>query len=160
MSSITIDAPESRPLYPSTTAHRPAQLQSIFKTIIWTAGAAVFCLAMFDFYAQTYAHATEIALQQAQAAKLDLNKDLRMADIAPFISGSPEVSTLPADRYTHMCKEMKQYTWKGFFKEYTLSLYVGLGENPSIDFVHGPGEVIEETQRPSSPLSKRLEHVN
>ncbi|QGQ26388.1 hypothetical protein F1728_28565 [Gimesia benthica] len=156
MSTITIDAPEARPLYPSTTAHHQTQFQSIFKTIIWSAGVILFCLAMFDFYAQTYAHETEIALQKAQAAKLDLNKDLRMSDITPFISGSPSISTLPADRYTHMCKEMKQYTWNGFFKTYTLSLYVGLGENPSIDFVHGPGDVVEAKKRPRAPQIRKL----
>lgn len=160
MSTITIDAPEARPLYPSTTTAHPTQYQAVFKTAIWIAGAAVLCLAMTDFYAQTYAHETEIALQQAQAEKLDINKDLRLGDIAPYISGSPTVSTMPADKYTHMCKVMKQYTWKGFFKDYTLSLYVGLGENPSIDFVHGSGDVVEETQRPSSRTTIRYEDVN
>ncbi|QDV18918.1 hypothetical protein Pan153_35790 [Gimesia panareensis] len=156
MSTITIDAPEARPLYPSTTAHHQTQIQSIVKTIIWTAGAIIFCLAMFDFYAQTYAHETEIALQQAQAEKLDLNQDLRLNDIAPYIAGAPIISTRPADKYTHMCKEMKQYTWKGFFKNYTLSLYVGLGENPSIDYVHGPGNVTEESHRPIAP---KINHI-
>ncbi|MCA9015520.1 MAG: hypothetical protein KDA77_09350, partial [Planctomycetaceae bacterium] len=140
MSTITIDAPESRSVYPSTTVSTERNYPLIIKTFAWILGTVAFCLAMVDFYAQTYASETGIALQTAQEKMLEVNQDLRISDIEKYIVGSPIVQTRPADKYTHMCKEMKQYTWKGFFKTYSISVYLGLGNDPSIDFVHGPGK--------------------
>ncbi|WP_417378101.1 hypothetical protein [Gimesia sp.] len=153
MSTITIEAPESRSNGPSTFSVE-SYTQSAIRMLTWTLGTIVFCLAMIDFYAQTYAHETELALQHAQTEMLDQNKDLRMSDVNLYIAGTPSVVTKPADNHTQMCKKMKQYTWKGFFKDYSISVYVGLGENPSIDFVHGPGEMIKDL--PTHTLGKTL----
>jgi len=152
MSSITINAPEARPLYPSKEASARINYEAAIKTGLWSIGTIVFCLAMVDFYAQTYARETQIGLQSAQTEKQEINQDLRISDITPFIVGSPTIQTRPADKYTSMCKEMRQYTWKGFFKSYSISVYIGLGDNPSIDFVHGPGDIAEETGNQSASL--------
>lgn len=151
MSSITIDAPESRSVYPSTTVSTDVSTeknyQTVLKTSVWISGIIVFCLAMVDFYAQTYANETGFALQSAQEQFLELNKDLRVSNIDQYIVGSPTVQTRPADKYTHMCKNMKQYTWKGFFKTYSITVYLGLGNDPSVDFVHCSGDTTEKPTR-------------
>ena len=153
MSTITIEAPQSRSNDPSTLSVE-SFIQSTIKTLSWTLGTIVFGLAMIDFYAQTYAHETELALHLAQTEMLDQNKDLRMSEVNQYIAGTPSCVTMPADNHTQMCKKMKQYTWKGFFKDYSITVYVGLGENPSIDFVHGPGEMVEDI--PAHTLGKAL----
>jgi len=153
MSTMSIEAPEARSSYPFTSSVE-SYAQSAIRMLAWTLGAIVFCLAMVDFYAQAHAHETELALQHAQNEMLDQNKDLRMSDVNKYIAGKPSVLTRPADNHTQMCKKMKQYTWKGFFKDYSISVYIGLGENPSIDFVHGPGEIIEDF--PTHTLGKAL----
>ncbi|QDT92015.1 hypothetical protein [Gimesia algae] len=153
MSTITIDAPESRSNYPSTLTIE-TYTQTVIRMLTWVLGSIVFCLAMVDFYAQTYAHETELALLQAQTEMLEQNNDLRMSDVNQYIAGTPSVLTRPADNHTQMCKKMKEYTWKGFFRDYTILVYVGLGENPSIDFVHGPGEMIKDL--PAHTLGKTL----
>ncbi|QDT43361.1 hypothetical protein Pan241w_34610 [Gimesia alba] len=144
MSSITIDAPEARSVYPSTTVSTENNYQTIIKFSVWTLGTIIFCLAMIDFYAQTYASESGIALQTAQEDMSELNKDLRLSEIENYLVGAPTVQSGPADKYTHMCKEMKKYTWKGFFKTYSITVYLGLGNDPSVDFVHTPGETIEK----------------
>lgn len=153
MSTMTIEAHDSRTSNPSTLSVE-SYAQATIRILTWTLGTIVFCLAMIDFYAQTYAHETELALQHAQTEMLDQNKDLRMSEVNQYIAGTPSVVTRPADDHTQMCKKMKQYTWKGFFKDYTITVYVGLGENPSIDFVHGPGEMIKSI--PTHTLGKTL----
>jgi len=152
MSSITINTPEARTLYPSKEVSAQINYEAVIKTGLWSIGIIVFCLGMVDFYAQTYARETQIGLQSAQAEKQEINQDLRISDIKPFIVGSPTIQTRPADKYTNMCKEMRQYTWKGFFKSYSISVYIGLGGNPSIDFVHGSGDLAEGTGKPSATL--------
>ena len=152
MTTVSIDAPESRSLHSSTNIQSQRSYLTAIKTVVWVTGTLLVCLALFDFYAQTYANETGIALEHAKHEKLNQNKDLRLSEIAPYISGSPTVVTRPADRYKHMCKEMKQYTWKGFFKNYSISVYIGLGENPSIDYVHGPGDLMQNTKHQSSSL--------
>tara|TARA_R110002111_G_scaffold258083_1_gene326882 strand:- start:132695 stop:133153 length:459 start_codon:yes stop_codon:yes gene_type:complete len=152
MSTVTIDAPEARTAYPSIPVPSKRFYQVATKIVIWSLGTIIFSLAMIDFYAQTHASETGIALQSAQAEKLEINQDLRISDIGSYIVGSPTVETRPADKYTHMCKEMKQYTWKGFFKNYSISVYMGLGNNPSIDFVHGPGDLIKDAETQNSSL--------
>lgn len=147
MSTITIDAPESRSTYPATAVSTEKNYQTVLKTSVWILGTIVFCLAMIDFYAQTYANESGFALQSAQEQLLEVNKDLRVSNIDQYIVGSPTVQTRPADKYTHMCKKMKQYTWKGFFRTYTISVYLGLGNDPSIDFVHCPGDTAEKPTR-------------
>ncbi|QDV51522.1 hypothetical protein [Gimesia fumaroli] len=144
MSSITIDAPESRSAYPSSTVSTEKDYQSIIKISVWILGAIIFCLAMIDFYAQTYANESGFALQTAQEDLLKLNEDLRVSDIENYLVGSPTVQTSPADKYTHMCKQMKKYTWQGFFQTYSISVYLGLGNDPSVDFVHVSGETTEK----------------
>ncbi|WP_417382994.1 hypothetical protein [Gimesia sp.] len=153
MSTLTIEAHESRSNDPSTHSLE-SFTQSAIKCLSWTLGTILFGLAMVDFYAQTYAHETELALQHAQTKMLELNRDLRMSEINEYIAGTPSVVTRPADNHTQMCKKMKQYTWNGFFKDYSISVYVGLGEDPSIDFVHGPGEMIKDL--PTHTLGKAL----
>lgn len=143
MSSITIDAPEARTVYPASTVSSSKTYQAVIKYTVWTLGAVIFCLAMIDFYAQTYANESGIALKSVKEELLEVNKDLRISDVEKYIVGSPIVQTRPADKYTHICKEMKQYTWKGFFKTYSITIYLGLGTNPSVDFVHCPGETKE-----------------
>lgn len=152
MSSITMDAPETRSAYPSVQVSTERNYQAVIKMVVWSLGTIIFCLAMVDFYAQTHASETGIALQSAQVEKLEINKDLRISDIGQYIVGSPTVQTRPADKYTNMCKEMKEYTWKGFFRSYSISIYVGLGNDPSIDFVHGPGDLIKGAENQNSTL--------
>tara|TARA_R110002095_G_scaffold208540_2_gene194331 strand:- start:7975 stop:8433 length:459 start_codon:yes stop_codon:yes gene_type:complete len=152
MSTVTIDAPEARTVYPSLPVPSKKFYQTVTKIVIWSLGTIFFCLAMIDFYAQTHASETGIALQSAQAEKLEINKDLRVSEVERYIIGSPTVHTCPADKYTHMCKEMKQYTWKGFFRNYSISVYLGLGKDPSIDFVHGPGDLMKNTETQNSTL--------
>ena len=144
MSSITIDAPEARSVYPSTTVSTEKSYQTIIKLSVWISGAIIFSLAMIDFYAQTYANESGIGLQTAQEDLLEFNEDLRLSNIENYIVGSPTVQTGPADKYTHMCKQMKKYTWQGFFKTYSITVYLGLGNDPSIDFVHFQGETAEK----------------
>ncbi|WP_339729202.1 hypothetical protein [uncultured Gimesia sp.] len=144
MSSITIDAPEARSAYPSKTVSAKKNYQAVIKISVWILGTIIFCLAMVDFYAQTYANETGFALQSMKDELLEVNKDLRISDIDQYVVGSPTVQTRPADKYTHICKQMKQYTWKGFFKTYSISIYLGLGNNPSIDFVHCQGDTKEK----------------
>lgn len=152
MSTISFDAPEARSGYPSSKFLTTNYYQTGIKITVWTLGLIVLCLAMVDFYAQTHANETGIALQSAQNEKLEINEDLRISDIDKYIVGSPVVRTRPADKYTNMCKQMKEYTWKGFFKNYSISVYLGLGSDPSVDYVHGPGDLVKESNQKSSSL--------
>jgi len=136
MSSVIINAPEVHSLYPQAEVSTKNNYETVIKTGLWFLGTIVFCLAMIDLYAQTFASETQIGLQSAKIEKLKLNRDLRFSDINPLIVGSPTIHTQPADKYKHICKSMKQYTWNGFFKSYSVTVYIGLGEDPSIDFIH------------------------
>ncbi|MFK7777378.1 MAG: hypothetical protein QM501_04565 [Gimesia sp.] len=136
MSSVAIDASEQHTCNPSKFTSVQINYEAVMKTCLWSVGTIVFFLAMIDFYAQTYASETQIGLLNAKEANLELNQDFRISEISPFIVGSPVIKTLPTDKYKHMCKEMIQYRWKGFFKSYSIFVYIGIGENPSIDFVH------------------------
>ncbi|MCH9724450.1 MAG: hypothetical protein K0U86_06055 [Planctomycetes bacterium] len=151
MSSIPINAPDARILYPGKeVAFDLNNYQFVIQTILWSAGIIIFCLALVDFYAHTYARETEVGLQLAQIEKLKINQDLRISDIKPFIVGSPNIQTRPADKYIHMCKEMKQYTWHGFFKSYSISVYIGISKDPSIDFIHGTNDLALRAESTSS----------
>ncbi|WP_298866690.1 hypothetical protein [uncultured Gimesia sp.] len=151
MSSIPIDTPDARILDPpKEVAFELNHYQFAVQTILWSAGTIVFCLAMVDFYAHTYARETEAGLQLAQIEKQKINQDLRISDIKPFIVGSPMIQTRPADKYFHMCKEMKQYTWHGFFKSYSISVYIGISNDPSIDFIHGTNDLALLAEKTSS----------
>lgn len=152
MSNITLNPPEVRASKPSKNSSNPSRYESIVKTILWTLGTIVVCLAIVDLFAQTHARETEIGLQNAQAEKLDVHKDLRISDIDSLIIGSPTVEIRPADKYTNMCLKMKKYTWKGFFKNYSISVYIGQGVDPSIDFIHGSGDHSQSTDNYSVSL--------
>lgn len=152
MSTIIIDAPEAHSLDPQRQIRTEHFSHTALKMIVWTLTTIIFGLVLFDFYVQTQAKETKIALQCAQTEKLEVNKDLRVSEIDQYIAGSPVVQTRPADQHTNICKEMKQYTWKGFFKNYSISVYVGIGKDPSVDFVHSPGETIISSEEQTSTL--------
>ncbi len=152
MSTISIDTPESHSVYSARQFSNTPVSTNVLKMTIWTLGTIICCLVLIDFYAQTQAKETKIALQCAQTEKLEVNQDLRFSEIEQYIAGSPAVVTRPADSHTNMCKEMKQYTWNGFFKSYSISVYVGIGKDPSIDFVQSEGDTIKDPFEQTSTL--------
>ena len=97
-------------------------------------------LVLIDFRAKSAAQSTSSAWQEAQSRKLMENQDLRRSELAAYIEGHPEKTTAETDKHRSLAvTTVERYRWRGIFRDYGVEVYLGLGVDPAVELIEGPG---------------------
>jgi hypothetical protein len=116
----------------------------VIRTVVWGTLGVLVVLTLLDMKSRVAAQRTRDAWQAAQKEKVDSNRDLHRSDLEPMIQGSPSLPPVEeeADRHQDICRKVLRYTWPGIVRDYTVSVYLGLGQDASVEFIEGPGKVV------------------
>ena len=128
----------------STAGNSAAKRSMVIRVVVWGSLAVMAVLTLLDVRSRMAAQRTRDAWIAALDQKVDSNRDLRQSELEPLIAGSPRLPPTkePADRHQRICRDVLRYTWPGILRSYTVSVYLGLGEDASVEFIEGPGEVV------------------
>ena len=122
----------------------------IIRVVVWGGVAVMALLTLLDMRSRVAAQGTRDAWIAAQDEKIKQNKDLHRSDLDSLIQGSPRLppEEAPADRHQTVCRSMLKYTWPGILRSYTINVYLGLGDDASVEYIEGPGKVAEGENEP------------
>ena len=116
----------------------------VTRGIIWGGIAVLALMAAFDFRAKHAATRTADAWRVAQAEKFAADEEFYYSELAASIRGNPARATRPARKHRGVARDEETFTWNGVFRSYPVTVYLGLGEDRSVEFIEGPA-------RPVSP---------
>ena len=112
----------------------------------WTIRGVVFgvlgvllVLALLEFQTKTAATGTAAAWRAAMKAK-PVDAELTKSEFGQVVvQGRPTMVSGPAEANSYSAKTVETYTWSGVFRQYVVKVYIGLGTDPSIEAITGPG---------------------
>ena len=97
-------------------------------------------LALLDFRAKQAAAGTAEAWRAGLKSKGE-HGDLYKSEFEKIpVQGSPGVVTVQAAVKTASAVSSNTYTWKGTFRSYVVKVTFGMGNDPSVEEIEGPGE--------------------
>jgi hypothetical protein len=97
-------------------------------------------LALLDFRAKQSATSTAEAWRSALRAKGETS-DLTKSEFSQIaVKGGPEITSAKAGPNGMLAVTVDTYVWKGTFRTYTVKVYFGLGNDPTVEQIEGPGE--------------------
>lgn len=112
----------------------------IIRGIVFGGLAVLLVLALLDFQAKTAAQTTADAWHAAMKSKTE-EQDLKKSEFSKIpVQGSPQMVSQQAGPNPFAAKTIETYTWSGTFRKYTVKVFVGMGADPSIESIQGPGE--------------------
>lgn len=115
------------------------------RIVIFGALGVLVVLALIDYRAKTAARNTGNAWREALKGKA-FNASLRQSELTPYIEGSPRTSRRPltaAEKAEfRLATEVETYTWTGILRNYKVEVIFGLGEDPSVEGINGPGDTV------------------
>ena len=115
---------------------------SLVRVVVWGTLAVVVLLGASDMRLKRAAEGTRDAWLKAKADENSRNKDLRQSQLAAHVQGSPTVSTAPTKKH-RLAVSVTTYVWDGFFRDYQIDVYLGLGKDPSVEIIDGPGRAAD-----------------
>lgn len=118
------------------------------KTMDWIIRGTVFgvlgvllIVALLDFTAKQSAQGTADAWRAALKAK-DEHADLFKSEFDKVpVKGSPTVTTTQSATRSITANSVSTYVWRGTFRTYTVKVSFGMGNDPTVESIDGPGEV-------------------
>jgi hypothetical protein len=127
----------------SKTAKQPpksAIRDWIIRGIVFGGLALLLVLALLDFQAKTAAQKTADAWHAALKSKTE-EQELTKSEFSKIpVQGSPQMVSEQAGPNQFAAKTLETYTWSGTFRKYTVKVFVGMGADPSIESIQGPGD--------------------
>ena len=130
----------------SSKNRKTGQLRDwIIRGVIFGVLGVLLILALLDFRAKQAAASTAEAWRAALKGVAE-HADLSKSDFEKIpVKGSPVVTTTKPETKTIFASSFNTYTWKGTFRTYVVKVTFGLGNNPSVEQVEGPGEPQERS---------------
>ncbi len=96
-------------------------------------------LGLFDFQAKQSATSTADGWRTALRAKGEDNELTKSEFDKLPIHGKPTMTSEAAGSNSFAAKSLNTYTWTGIIRSYVVKVYLGLGNDPTIETVTGPG---------------------
>ncbi len=129
-------------------AATPSPCRRVGRIILWCALAVLVALAVLDFRTKSAAEQTGNAWRNALRQK-PIGVDLTQSELAKYIQGKPSRKTLekPPKRSGIPAKTADVYVWKGIFRQYEITVFLGLGSDPSVELVEGPGQTRDHEKK-------------
>ena len=113
----------------------------IIRGVVFGILGVLLILALLDFQTKQAATRTAEAWRAARRSVPE-HADLRLSEFKKVaVRGRPAFVSGPAGANSFAAKTLDTYTWRGIFRTYTVKVYIGLGKDPAIEEVEGPGAV-------------------
>ncbi len=110
----------------------------IIRGVVFGVLGLLLILAVLDFQAKQAATGTAAAWRGA-VQKQDETSDLRKSEFDKIpLQGNPSTTSAKAEANSYAAVTVNTYTWKGTFRSYVVKVYVGMGNDPSIEHIEGP----------------------
>ena len=101
--------------------------------------AVLLVLALREFQTKQAATGTAAAWRAAMKAK-PVDAELTKSEFGKVVvQGRPTMVAGPAEANSYSAKTVETYTWSGVFRQYVVKVYIGLGTDPSVEAITGPG---------------------
>ena len=112
----------------------------IIRGVVFGVLGILLIMALLDFGAKQSASKTAEAWRAALRAKGE-DGDLTQTELRNIrVSGSPSVTTVTSPTRSTLANTVDTYVWKGTFRSYTVKVSFGLGTDPTVKEIAGPGE--------------------
>jgi hypothetical protein len=107
--------------------------------VVFGALAILLVLALLDFQAKQAAASTADAWRAAMKAKT-VDADFTKSEFGKIVvHGRPTIVSGRAGTNQFSARSIDTYTWAGVFRRYEVKVYIGLGSDPTIEAITGPG---------------------
>lgn len=118
------------------------------KTMDWVIRGAIFgvlgillILALLDYSAKQNAQGTADAWRAALKSKGEFSDMFKSEFDKVAVKGSPTITTSQSAVRSVSANSVTTYVWKGPFRTYAVKVSFGLGNDPSVESVDGPGDM-------------------
>ena len=112
----------------------------IIRGVVFGVLGILLIVALLDFGAKQSAAKTAEAWRAALRAKGE-DGDLTKSELEKIrVSGSPAVIKFTSPTRSTQANEVHTFTWRGTFRSYTVKVSYGLGTDPTVEEIAGPGE--------------------
>ena len=112
----------------------------IIRGVVFGVLGILLIMALLDFGAKQSASKTAEAWRAALRAKGE-DGDLTQTELRNIrVSGSPVISKFTSPTRSTLANTVDTYVWKGTFRSYTVKVSFGLGTDPTVKEIAGPGE--------------------
>ena len=111
----------------------------IIRGVVFGVLAVLLVLALQEFQTKRAATGTAEAWRAAMKAK-PVDAELTKSEFGKVVvQGRPVMVTGPAETNSFAAKTVETYTWSGVFRQYVVKVYFGLGTDPTVEAITGPG---------------------
>ena len=101
--------------------------------------AVLLVLALQEFQTKRAATGTAEAWRAAMKAK-PVDAELTKSEFSKVVvQGRPTMVSGPAETNSFATKTVETYTWSGVFRQHVVKVYIGLGTDPTVEAITGPG---------------------
>ncbi len=112
----------------------------IIRGVVFGVLGILLIVALLDFGAKQSAAKTAEAWRAALRAKGE-DGDLTQTELRKIrVSGSPSISNFKSPTRSTQANEVDTYVWRGTFRSYTVKVSFGLGTDPTVEEIAGPGD--------------------
>lgn len=112
----------------------------IIRGVVFGGLAILLIVALLDFQAKQAAQSTGDGWRDAVKSKGE-DQDVLKSEFSKLsVKGSPQIESREAGENSFAAKTLTTYTWQGIFRSYVVKVYFGLGADPPVDAIEGPGE--------------------
>jgi hypothetical protein len=115
----------------------------IIRGVVFGILGLLLILALLDFQAKQAATSTAEAWKAAIRAQGEHEDLTKSAFEKVPVRGRPTVVSGDAGPNSFAARTLNTFTWKGTFRTYTVKVYFGLGNDPPVEAVEGPGGTAE-----------------
>jgi len=100
--------------------------------------AAALILAGLEFRVGFQSFATAHSWRRAADSAIGEGSDFHESELAPFIWGKPSLAMKEVRVEDMGLRRMRIYSWKSLFTTYVVRVYLGIGNDRSVESVEGP----------------------
>ena len=119
-------------------------LDWVIRGVVFGVLGILVLMAMMDFRAKQSATTTAEAWRVALRSKGETG-DLTKSELSKIpVSGSPAISSVTSPVRSLTANTVDTYVWKGTFRTYTVKVSYGLGNDPTVEQIDGPGDAAKE----------------
>ncbi len=139
-------APEKKTKSKQKPKPNTAARDWIIRGVVFGGLAILLVLALQEFQTKQAATGTIDAWRATMKAKA-VDADFTKSEFGKIaVQGRPTIVSGPAGTNPYSAKTVETYTWSGIFRRYEVKVYIGLGTDPTIEAIIGPGGDAEPIQ--------------
>lgn len=120
------DAPSAKPKQGGST------VRLVVRIVVGGALIVLLVLAVFDNRQKSAAEGTFKLWDDKLHEIVETGKDMRKSDVEVLIQGNPATKSGKPGKEHRFARSMTTYTWSGPFRDYSVTIYYGLGADDPI----------------------------